>query len=442
MDEYKQDRYMNLLDTIAVPELELEHAILEGKRRAEQEARDLRLRKLKLRLISGAMAASIVIAFIIGIRVSPVFASSLANIPVVAELVELIAGNQDKGMQDIVDNEYYEVIDQTVTKNGLELTLKGVIADESGMIIYYRVAANDPELLDSVDLRGISLLHGGKEMGTGFSYSFFHQDGDLAIEDEIRVHGEGGLDYSSKQFELELTFTDEHKTVMTIPFELKQPIAETKSYSIAKEVVINDQKIWIDELNISPLRAELKLRADESNSMRLLSVRSLELIDEHGEQWGAASGGVISMGTFDEKGYSLYIESNYFRDPQKLTLRLGEIEALPKGQDYIEVDFEQQKVLYQSPYMEGQLSVNNDSLIYVGAEWLNEQYIASLFSTGIDANGETVNFSSSSASSGEVFRTTHRFVLEDHTNPIRFPIVAYPNYLSDTIEVDIPLVSQ
>ena len=442
MDEYKQDRYMNLLDTIAVPELELEHAILEGKRRAEQEARDLRLRKLKLRLISGAMAASIVIAFIIGIRVSPVFASSLANIPVVAELVELIAGNQDKGMQDIVDNEYYEVIDQTVTKNGLELTLKGVIADESGMIIYYRVAANDPELLDSVDLRGISLLHGGKEMGTCFSYSFFHQDGDLAIEDEIRVHGEGGLDYSSKQFELELTFTDEHKTVMTIPFELKQPIAETKSYSIAKEVVINDQKIWIDELNISPLRAELKLRADESNSMRLLSVRSLELIDEHGEQWGAASGGVISMGTFDEKGYSLYIESNYFRDPQKLTLRLGEIEALPKGQDYIEVDFEQQKVLYQSPYMEGQLSVNNDSLIYVGAEWLNEQYIASLFSTGIDANGETVNFSSSSASSGEVFRTTHRFVLEDHTNPIRFPIVAYPNYLSDTIEVDIPLVSQ
>ncbi|MCM3635555.1 DUF4179 domain-containing protein [Paenibacillus camelliae] len=442
MDEYKQDRYMNLLDTIAVPELELEHAILEGKRRAEQEARDLRLRKLKLRLISGAMAASIVIAFIIGIRVSPVFASSLANIPVVAELVELIAGNQDKGMQDIVDNEYYEVIDQTVTKNGLELTLKGVIADESGMIIYYRVAANDPELLDSVDLRGISLLHGGKEMGTGFSYSFFHQDGDLAIEDEIRVHGEGGLDYSSKQFELELTFTDEHKTVMTIPFELKQPIAETKSYSIAKEVVINDQKIWIDELNISPLRAELKLRADESNSMRLLSVRSLELIDEHGEQWGAASGGVISMGTFDEKGYSLYIESNYFRDPQKLTLRLGEIEALPKGQDYIEVDFEQQKVLYQSPYMEGQLSVNNDSLIYVGAEWLNEQYIASLFSTGIDANGETVNFSSSSASSGEVFRTTHRFVLEDHTNPIRFPIVAYPNYLSDTIEVDIPMADQ
>src|SRR5690606_19279824 len=308
MDEYKQDRYMNLLDTIAVPELELEHAILEGKRRAEQEARDLRLRKLKLRLISGAMAASIVIAFIIGIRVSPVFASSLANIPVVAELVELIAGNQDKGMQDIVDNEYYEVIDQTVTKNGLELTLKGVIADESGMIIYYRVAANDPELLDSVDLRGISLLHGGKEMGTGFSYSFFHQDGDLAIEDEIRVHGEGGLDYSSKQFELELTFTDEHKTVMTIPFELKQPIAETKSYSIAKEAVINEQKIWIDELNISPLRAELKLRADESNSMRLLSVRSFDLIDEHGEQWGAASGGVNSMGTFDEKGYSLYIE--------------------------------------------------------------------------------------------------------------------------------------
>ena len=40
------------------------------------------------------------------------------------------------------------------------------------------------------------------------------------------------------------------------------------------------------------------------------------------------------------------MQSNYFRQPKKLTLVMERIEALPKGSDYIEVDFEQQKVLY------------------------------------------------------------------------------------------------
>ena len=40
------------------------------------------------------------------------------------------------------------------------------------------------------------------------------------------------------------------------------------------------------------------------------------------------------------------MQSNYFRQPKKLTLVMESIEALPKGSDYIEVDFEQQKVLY------------------------------------------------------------------------------------------------
>ena len=42
-----------------------------------------------------------------------------------------------------------------------------------------------------------------------------------------------------------------------------------------------------------------------------------------------------------------YMQSNYFREPKKLTLQVGEVKALSKGEDYIEVDFAKNKVLYQ-----------------------------------------------------------------------------------------------
>lgn len=435
MNMQQQEQYMKQLDTISVPELD--GAIAGGKLREER-----RIKQLKKRLIGGAAAACLVLALLIGIRVSPVLASTLSNIPVVSELVELIAGSQDKGLQDIVHNEYYEVIDQTVTENGLSLTLKGVIADESGMIIYYSVTAEDQEVLKGLGVKRVRIYKDEKEFGDGYGNSFFYREGDVAIEDKIDVHSNEKLDYSSKQFAFNVTFSDEHKTAITIPFELKQQIAATKSYSIAKEVVVNGQKIWLDELNISPLRAELKLHADENNSMRLLAIRSLELIDEKGEQWGAINNGITATGTFEEKGYSLYIQSNYFRDPKQLTLRIGEIEALPRGEDYIEVDFEQRKVLYQPSLIEGDISVTNDSIIYIGTEEIGELAQGNMFSTGIDVKGEIVYRGFGSMHSGEEYYTRDQFELEGFTNPIRVPLVSYPNYLPGSIEVDIPLTEQ
>lgn len=439
MNMYQQEQYMKQLDTIAVPGLEIEQAILEGQHRAEKEKRIVRLQKLKKGLIGITATACLILALLVGIRVSPVFASTLSQIPVVSELVALIAGNKDKGLQDIVDNEYYEVIDQTVTENGLSLTLKGVIADESGMIIYYSVTAEEPEVLKGLSVNRVRIYKDEKEFGDGYGSSFFYREGDVAIEDEIDVHSNEKLDYSSKQFAFNVTFSDEHETVITIPFELKQPIAITKSHSIAKEVVVNGQKIWLDELNISPLRAELKLHADKNNSMRLLAVRSLELIDEMGEQWGAINNGITATGTFDEKGYSLYIQSNYFRDPKQLTLRLGEIEALPRGEDYIEVDFEQQKVLYQPSLIEGDISVTNDSIIYIGTVEIGELTQGNMFASGVDAKGEMVYRGFGTMHSGEEYYTHDQFELEGFTNPIRLPIVSYPNFLPDSIEVEIPL---
>ncbi|MFC6333998.1 DUF4179 domain-containing protein [Paenibacillus septentrionalis] len=437
MDEH--GRYMAQLDTIDVPQLE--HAILAGQQRAKQELRQARLMKLKKRLIASTVAVCLMLALIVGIRVSPVLASTLSHIPFVSELVELIAGSQDKGILDIIDNEYYEVLDTTVEKNGISLTIKGVVADESGMIVFYRVTTEEPSMLLGLNTSSLQILQDGKDFEASSGYSFFYREGDDAIEDQFRMDVPDKIDYSSKQFEFVASFTDRHKTVITIPFELKQPIAETKSYPINKKVEISGQTIWLDNLNISPIRAELKLRADESNSWRLLHIVSLELIDEHGEQWGAIKNGITGRGSFDE-GYSLFIQSNYFRNPQQLTLRLGQIEALPKGEDYIEVDFEKQEVLYQPSYIQGELSVMNDMVLYEGVQELNEHYRGTLVSTGIDASGKEIFSSFGSAITGDQYIIRKRYELEDYTNPVRLYIWSYPHYLPGSIEVDIPMLPQ
>src|SRR5690606_22018077 len=108
----------------------------------------------------------------------------------------------------------------------------------------------------------------------------------------------------------------------TIPFELTKPIAETKHYDLQQEIVVSGQHLWLKELSVTPLRAQLTIQADEQNSMQLLDVGIVELIDEHGESWGKGKNGVIGWGSLRDGDYKLNIQSNYFRSPEQLTLRL------------------------------------------------------------------------------------------------------------------------
>lgn len=433
MNQIDQERYGKLLDSIVVPLLD--EAIMEGRRKAQNERRAQRVKRMKRGFIAASAVIVLFASLLVGTRWSPALASTLSQIPFVSELVELVAGN--KGMQDIVEHQYYEVIDKTITANNLSVTVKGAIADEYGLVLYYRVSS--PESLEGISVPELNVTHNGQEIEGGISSSFLVREGEKSVDDQILINVMEPFDYSSKQFALEMKFTDEHQTAITIPFELQQPIAPTKRYPLQEKVLVSGQRIWLEELSISPLRAQLTLKIDEQNSWQLLQIDSAELIDEHGEQWGTINNGMTGWGTLRDGEAGLYFQSNYFRNPEQLTLRLGQFQALPKGEDYIEIDFAQQKVLYQPEQIDLQLTVLPKSVLYTATENV-KQFNRQLFSTGIDAAGKEV-FSSGGSYTSSDTEARHNiwYDLEGVVNPVRFAISAYPHMLPDTVELEIPL---
>jgi len=217
-----------------------------------------------------------------------------------------------------------------------------------------------------------------------------------------------------------------------------KPIERPKVYKLNQSVVVDDQSIHIKQLKISPLRAEIRLAADEQNTMQLLQFTSVRLIDENGEDWGQPRGGGSGFGDLRDGEVGIFMESNYFRQPKKLTLVMDKIEALPKGSDYIDVDFEQQKVLYMPSELDIKIQVPSHNTLEVTYPKSDGQ----LFFGIVDQEGN--EFSSSTLStrfSEEETNVTafYTFDFDNAVNPIRLHINSYPLYLDGKVEIDIPL---
>lgn len=381
-----------------------------------------------------ATVAILILAFVTTIRVSPAFAQTIAKIPGFAPLVDMIT--QDKGVKDIVDNQYYEELGIVQTKNELTFTLLGTIADESGMIIFYRLEA--PNDISELETKEYNLKQDGKDVQAAASYSWVPKDPTKIIEDKIEVVSANKIDYSNPNFQLELTFDDAKDTSFTVPFTLTNPIEPTKTIEVNEKVNIDNQIINVETLKISPLRAEVQLSTDGSNTMQILQINKLKVLDENGEEWGRISNGIVGFGGFRENYNSIFIQSNYFRKPESLTLVLDEIEALPKGDDFIEIDFLKQEIIKVPELKDFNLSLIGFNSIDVSYK---SQQNTQLFNHVFDANGnQFYNSGYSFRNAGDAtIEESYTFDLKDAVNPVRIYFHSYPNYLKGSAEIKIPL---
>lgn len=421
------------LASIDVPQERLAAARTETLRRHQQDKR-IRMRAYK----SLAVVALLVLVFVTSIRVSPVFASTVAKIPGFAPLVHMIT--YDKGIADIIDHDYYEEIGTTQSKNGLTFTLQGVIADESGMILPYTLSA--PFTIQKLDTKNVELRRNGEALAVGISFSWHREKETKIIEENIEITaGTESINYQDAQFEFYIQLADVHNTEFTIPFELKKPIAKTKVYEMNEVLSFEGQNITVKSISISPLRTGITIAVDPHNELRILGFDDLRFFDENGEEWSTIMNGLTAKGNELDGETTYFMQSNYFREPKKLTLQVGEVKALPKGEDYIEVDFAKNKVLYQ-PSLPGLKVYVRNGFFTVIAPTAYENKIIGLLGTAIDANGQTVNSISSSSSQGptewEVEETTS-YKLDDVVNPVRIYFSHYEHFLDGIQTIAIPL---
>lgn len=431
VEHYAQ--YEQALNAVAIPSELLKSARLEGINRAKQELVQAK-RQRWLRSVSVVMA--ILIVFFTSIRISPVFASTVAKLPGMSSLVELITW--DKGIEDIIDQQYYEPLNITVTNNDLTLTLDGIIADESGMIVFYTLEA--PYDISKLDTSKVDILRNGESIEGGYSFSWYNKEETNVIEDKIILDVPDHISYENASFALELGFKDDYDTIFSIPFTLQQPIAATKHYELNEDINIDGQQLTVQSLSISPLRASVKLLIDESNTMQLLQIQDIKLVDENGEEWGGIKNGTSGWGSIRDGEVGYNIQSNYFREPKQLTLHIGGIEALPKGQDYVEVDFEHNELLYIPKQLDINLQIINHQSLQSKIMTPKTTPRSSIFFGGIDAEG-TLFYSHSSSSHymDDSIETVDSYDMSEIVNPVRIYVNSYPSYLDGSVDISIPL---
>ncbi|MEG0473130.1 MAG: DUF4179 domain-containing protein [Solibacillus sp.] len=432
-DDEKMHKLTEQLNEIPVPKEALQQARNNAQRQKQRHRK-----KIRRTWQTVALVAAMFFIFITSVRVSPAFANAVAKIPGLSPIIELIV--LDKGLEDIVANDYYEEIFLSETKDDITFTLLGVIADETGMLLTYKIAS--PNDLQELTLNNVELMHGGQQIEAGVSYGWSGQHEPVyEIENTIRVDAAKPIDYSNRNFELNVNMQKGKKMTFGIPFILKNDIAKTKHYKLDEKIVVDGQTIEVKSLAISPLRAGIKMEVDPNNTMQILQFNDMKLIDEKGEDWGTNQSGTLGFGTVRDGEITLFMESNYFREPKKLTLVIPEIEALPKGEDFITVDFDKQQVLYQPSILDFTIQLRErNKLVYPYDK--REENRHTFFSEGVDATGKEVfKRSGWHSESDNLVEIGSQF--ESHegtmTNPVKIMINSFPNYLEGELKVVVPL---
>lgn len=369
---------------------------------------------------------------------SPAFADYISVIPGMEKVVELI--RYDKGMMSAIENDYYQPIGTSEEKNGLKVTIDGVIADESGLVLFYTFESNEKVKELFIDDVNIESLNEGTLDLSSVSYgsSHFSQEGEKSFH--------GTLDYFFQKpiklggYKLNLKVNGDIESSYSIPFTLNKEMQTKKTYQINKTVEIEGQKITFLTATVQPLRVAVHLKMDANNTKKILEFKDLRLVDENGEAWNKNTNGTSSSRISDDEEI-IYLQSNYFRQPKELYLVMDKLQAIDKSEKYVVVDTEKQQILKQPKGdILKSIKVNGDHLDFTMKN--GEDFPYFLFGKILDGNGNEIQPETSYFSNGGVEEIDREFGvqianLKNQKGPLSFELSFFPAWIEGKVKVKI-----
>ncbi|MBP3962900.1 DUF4179 domain-containing protein [Paenibacillus lignilyticus] len=327
------------INQIVVPST-VEERIRNGMRVGRQ-----RRRRRTVTRFASYTACLLLLIMVASVRFSPVVAAYVGDLPGLRSLVELI--NDDKGLELAIENDFMQPVGLSEEHDGIKVTVDGVLADESRVIVFYTLTNMDGRKrvvnLQKVDLatkEQMSISHGSSD----FSEEWVSKQGTV----DFNFHNGAEV---PDILRLELKVGKDEKAVAGLPFwQFAIPIDKAKfeglkeTYAINKTVTVEGQRITFGTMTVYPTRIGLEVAYDPANTKKLFYFDDIRIEDEHGETFGTINNGV-SGSTIDENRQILYFQSNYFRKPDRLYLRANSIRALDKNKLEIQVDPDQKKLL-------------------------------------------------------------------------------------------------
>ncbi|VDG93623.1 Uncharacterised protein [Lysinibacillus sphaericus] len=432
-EEEKLRELKSQMERQSLPLEEADQMILAGIAKAKAD-RSKQKRRRKGITWTVAMAAILVLTFVTSIRVSTAFANTVASIPGMEPFVAMI--QQDKGLQAIFKEDYYQEIGASQTIGHVTMTIDGVILDETGMNVYYTIASS--EKMKSASVNTIEITNSRPMPEAGISY------GGMSANDVYSYQEIMELTFPKRNVFNDLNFTieaemeiDGRKDAFSIPFEVPEQTKPSKPYVLNEIMELDGQHFTVDEVVISPLRVGVQITFDPNNTKKILSFEDMRLVDEKGEVWSKIANGVTAFG--NEKGkttHTFFLQSNYFSTPKKLYLQINKAQAIKQEQAFLEVNTDTKELL---SYPDGpQLQLVDANRNGIELELSVKNFHHDPFTTATDALGKEISISSFGMyGEGDATHWRPTFETTSYTNPIRLELHAYPTYIEGNVKVEV-----
>ncbi|WP_308638413.1 DUF4179 domain-containing protein [Paenibacillus silvisoli] len=426
-----------------VDRIEVPAAIDEAIRSGMRLGRARRRRRTISRLASYT-AMLMLLAMVASIRFSPVVAAYVGDIPGLRAFVELI--NHDKGLELALENDYMQRVGLSDEHDGIKLTVDGIIADETRVIVFYTLENMDGKKR-VVNLQRVQL---GNSTTASSSYgtSAFEEDWE-SKQGTIDFYFDGEADIPD-MLDLEVMLGKDHEAAAAdgILWKVRIPVDKTKfvglkeTYAVNKTVTVEGQRITFGTMTVYPTRIGLEVEYDRANTKKLFYFDDIRIEDEKGETFGSILNG-MSASVINENKLVLYFQSNYFRKPKQLYLRANSIRALDKSKLEVQIDLERKKLLSRPDDRITLTDVGTNAEDGQGVldfhlkndDPLDEGRSYSLFDSSYkDASGQTFD-SNMTGSSQEEYQYYIR--KEKYQSPLTLTIADYPTRIRGDIDVRI-----
>jgi len=310
-----------------------------------------------------------------------------------------------------------------------------VIADNSGFVLFYDADASFD--ISKLNLEEVQLFQGDEEIECGCTFTR-NASNQTYISSSVEYNFLEPIAYISKDFKAVFHFHDEEKgnIEITLPFSLKNEVAKEKIFTANRTIDVNGQRFTITQIRRSPLKVALDIEVAKDNTMQLLALDDVAVMTESGERRDSIRNGISTGGDIRDGKFTLYLQSNYFDDPASLTVMIGAVQAVPKGEDFIEVDFGTKEILTKPTYFKGDISIVQQS-VAVKMNKNNEGKLLML-SDAIKEDGTPLEFKSLTISRDEQYVVeTSQF--EEYNGKAKLYLNYYPHPIGENIEVNIPL---
>lgn len=220
-----------------------------------------------------------------------------------------------------------------------------------------------------------------------------------------------------------------------ITFTLPDDIMEKKVYDLDQTVTVEGQEITFRRVIMSPLRTEVQIAMNPHNTKTILGFDDLHLVDETGETWGEIINGEV-MRKISEYELIIYLQSNYFNDPEELYLSIYTIQAVDNDERLLIVDPVKEEILKQP---KGNLlldvPIDGSYLVFTKEEDINHNDTSINIGQIYNEDGDHVGSSALYDRSDEIGVRVDD--LDEQTSPLFLEIVSFPSWIKNDEKIRV-----